>query len=193
MSIQTQSVDLVGEEAVGNVTRAALFAALTGAFAYVSFPNPLSPAPITLQVLGIFLAGLFLGPIWGGLSMVLYLVAGGVGAPIFSGGAGGVGVLFGPTAGYLWAAPFAAFVTGYVVHGGLELRNPAEATVVRLAGGMVLATAVIYLFGVVGLALVLALGLPEAFAAGALAFLPAEAIKIAAAVGIVRSEAIRAK
>lgn len=193
MSTQTQTVDLVGEEAVGNITRAALFAALTGAFAYVSFPNPLSPAPITLQVLGIFLAGLFLGPVWGGLSMVLYLAAGAVGVPIFAGGAGGFGPLVGPTAGYLWAAPFAAFVAGFVAHGGLELRDPATATVVRLVGGLVCATAVIYLFGVVGLAIVLHMGLAEAFAAGALAFLPAEALKIAAAVGIVRSEAVRAK
>jgi hypothetical protein len=52
-------------------------APLTDAFAYVSFPNPLPVAgvPVTLQVLGVFLAGLFLGPVWGVAAMVLYPVA----------------------------------------------------------------------------------------------------------------------
>jgi biotin transport system substrate-specific component len=54
---------------------------------------------------------------------------------------------------------------------------------------MVVGTAIIYLLGIVGLMLVLGLGPVEAFVAGAVAFLPAEAFKIAAAVGIVRSDA----
>lgn len=193
MSTRTDSVDLVGDEAVGNIARAALFAALVGAFAYVSFPNPLSPAPVSLQVLGVFLAGVFLGPVWGGASMVLYLVAGAVGAPVFSGGEAGLGALFGPTGGYLWSYPFAAFAIGAVVHGGLSLRDPAEAGLARLVGGMVAGTAIIYAFGIAGLAVVLHLSLVEATIAGAAAFLPFEALKIAAAVGIVRNDRIAAE
>ncbi|PSQ50892.1 biotin transporter BioY [Halobacteriales archaeon SW_6_65_15] len=171
MSTDTASVELVGEETVENVARAALFAALTGAFAYVSFPNPLSPAPVSLQVLGVFLAGILLGPVWGGLSMGLYLLTGAVGAPVFSGGSAG----------------------GAVVHGGLRIRNPAERSLVRLVGAMVVGTGVIYAFGVVGMSLVLDMTLEEAFFAGAVAFIPAEAFKIAAAVGIVRSDQIAAQ
>ncbi|MFC6726546.1 biotin transporter BioY, partial [Halobium palmae] len=92
MATSTDSVELVGDEATRNLARAALFAALMGAFAYVSFPNPLSPGiPVTLQVLGVFLAGIFLGPVWGGFAMVLYLLAGTLGLPVFSGGSAGVG------------------------------------------------------------------------------------------------------
>ena len=193
MSTRTDSVDLVGEEAVGNVARAALFAALVGAFAYVSFPNPLSPAPVSLQVLGVFLAGIFLGPVWGGASMVLYLASGAVGAPIFTGGEAGLGALFGPTGGYLWSYPFAAAAIGAFVHGGVSLRDPSEVGSGRLVGGMVVGTAIIYAFGIVGLAAVLDLSLVEAAVVGAAAFLPFEAVKIAAAVGIVRNDRIAAE
>jgi biotin transport system substrate-specific component len=182
----------VGEATVENVARAALLAALTGAFAYVSFPNPLPAAgvPVTLQVLGVFLAGLFLGPVWGGTAMVLYLLAGAVGAPVFAGGSAGIGSLLGTSAGYLWSYPVATFLVGYVAHGGLELADPSRAGVARLVGAMVLGTVVIYALGVFGLMVVLGLGPVEAFLAGAASFVPAEAFKIAAAVGIVRSDAI---
>ncbi|MFC7229457.1 biotin transporter BioY [Salinirubellus salinus] len=195
MSTTTSDVDLVGDEVVGNVARAALLAALTGAFAYVSFPNPLPAAgvPVTLQVLGVFLAGIFLGPVWGGLSLVFYLAAGALGAPVFASGSAGFEALVGSSAGYLWSYPVAAAAIGLVVHDGLSLRSPSAAGLPRLVGAMVLGTGVIYAMGVAGLMLVLGLGLPEAFAAGAASFIPAEVFKIAAAVGIVRSDAVVAE
>ncbi|PSP86144.1 biotin transporter BioY [Halobacteriales archaeon QS_1_68_17] len=193
MSTGTGSVDLVGDETVENVARTALFAALVGAFAYVSFPNPFSTAPITLQVLGVFLAGIMLGPVWGGASMVLYLLAGALGAPVFSGGSAGVGALLGPTGGYLWSYPIAAAVTGVIVHGGLALDDPRRAGLARLVGGMVAGTAIIYALGIAGLMVVLGMGPVTAFVQGAAAFIPAEAFKIAAAVGIVRSDAVAAE
>ncbi|MFC4450587.1 biotin transporter BioY [Halorussus aquaticus] len=193
MSTDTASVELVGEETAENVARAALLAALTGAFAYVSFPNPFSPAPVSLQVLGVFLAGILLGPSWGGVSMALYLVAGAVGAPIFAGGSAGVGALLGPTGGYLWSYPVAAFAIGAVAHGGLRLRDPAERGLGRLVGAMVIGTVVIYAFGVVGFAFVLDMTLQKAFLTAAVAFIPAEAFKMAAAVGVVRSDQIAAE
>ncbi|AQL42753.1 biotin transporter BioY [Halorientalis sp. IM1011] len=189
MSTDTEDVDLVEPAVVENLGRVALFAALMGAFAYVSFPNPISPAPVTLQVLGVFLAGIFLGPIWGGASIGLYLVAGALGAPVFSGGSAGLAQLVGQTAGYLWGYPVAAVVVGLLVHGGLSVRDPREVGVVRLVGSMVAGTAVVYALGIAGLMLVLGLGPVAAFTAGAAAFIPAEAFKIAAAVGIVRSDA----
>ncbi|UPV75669.1 biotin transporter BioY [Halorussus limi] len=194
MSTDTASVELVGEETAENVARAALLAALTGAFAYVSFPNPLSPAPVSLQVLGVFLAGLLLGPLWGGVSMALYLAAGAVGAPVFAGGSAGLAVLWiQPTSGYLWSYPVAAFVVGAIAHGGLRLRESVPRSVPRLVGAMVVGTAIIYAVGVVVMAFVLDMTLRAAFLAGAAAFIPAEAFKIAAAVGVVRSDQIVAE
>jgi biotin transport system substrate-specific component len=191
MATHSDSVELVGEETAGNLARAAVFAALVGAFAYVSFPNPLSAVPVTLQVLGVFLAGLMLGPVWGALSLVLYLAAGAAGAPVFAGGGAGIGPLLGYTAGYLWSYPAAAFAVGAVVH-GRSLGSPADASLARLVAGMTLGTVVIYAAGTVGFALVQDVGLVEAFLVSAVAFVPFEAVKMAAAVGVVRSDAVEA-
>lgn len=190
MSTETTDVDLVGQEMARNIARAALIAALTGAFAYVSFPNPFSPVPVTLQVLGVFLAGILLGPVWGGLSLFLYLLAGAIGVPVFTGGSSGFGVLLGPTAGYLWSYPIAACVVGVVVHGGFDLRDISSVHLVRLVAGMVLGVVIIYAIGTVGFAVVQGVGLWEAFLVSAVAFIPAEIVKIVIAVGIVRSDAL---
>ena len=192
MSTGTSGVDLVGDEVARNLARAALFAALTGAFAYVSFPNPVSPAPITLQVLGVFLAGIMLGPAWGGVAMMLYLLAGAVGVPIFAGGSAGIGILFGSTAGYLWSYPITAVLIGVLVHSGLEVRDLRAASTTRLVGAMVAGVVVIYGLGVLGIMAVNDVGFVAAFLAGAAAFIPAEALKIAAALGIVRNERLTA-
>lgn len=191
MSTGTESVELVDDAAVRNVARAALFAALTGAFAYVSFPYPLSPAPVTLQVLGVFLAGILLGPVWGGAAMILYLTAGAVGAPVFAGGEAGLGSLVGPTAGYLWSYPLAAAAVGAIVH-GRSVGPLGEVGVPRLLGAMVVGVCVIYAVGIAGLMAVLGLSLSNAVLTGAVVFLPAEALKMAAAVGIIRSDRLTA-
>ncbi|MFB6127249.1 MAG: biotin transporter BioY [Halolamina sp.] len=192
MATTTESTAPVGDEVARNLARAAVLAALTGAFAYVSFPNPVSPAPVTLQVLGVFLAGIMLGPAWGAASMGLYLLAGALGAPVFAGGGAGVGALFGATGGYLWSYPVAAGVIGAAVHRGVALRDLEAVSLPVLVGAMTVGTAVVYAFGIAGLMLVLGMGPVEAFGAGAAAFIPAEAFKIAAAVGVVRSDEIAA-
>jgi len=192
MATEAESVELVGDEVVNNVARAALFAALTGAFAYVSFPNPISPVPVSLQVLGVFLAGIFLGPVWGGVSMGFYLAAGAAGAPVFAGGSAGLGPLAGYTAGFLWSYPVAAALVGAVVHGLDGLADPGTIRTARLVAGMTAGTVAIYTLGTVGFAVVQNVGLIEAFAVSAVAFIPFEAVKMAAAVGIVRSDAAAA-
>jgi biotin transport system substrate-specific component len=189
----TADVDLVGEEIALNIAQAAVFAALMGAFAYVAIPYPLSPSPLTLQVLGVFLAGLLLGPTWGAAAMVLYLTAGAVGAPVFAQGTAGLGELLGPTGGYLLSYPLAAAAVGYVAHGGLEFRSLAESSVPRMVGGMALGTLVIYGIGVPFMWWNLDMALWTAIVAGAVVFVPAEAAKMAAAIGLVRSNAIRAE
>lgn len=190
MSTRTEDVDLVGEDVVVNVARAAMLAALVGAFAYVRFPNPVSPVEVTLQVLGVFLAGILLGPRWGGISLCLYLAAGALGAPIFSGGEAGFAHLVGATSGYLWSYPIAAALVGAIAHGGVQTTSLDAIPVWRLVAAMIAGTVVIYVMGIAGLMIVVEYGLVEAVSVGAAAFLPAEAVKIAAAVGIVRSDAL---
>ena len=79
----------------------------------VAIPIPGTPVPITLQPLVVVLAGMWLGPVAGAASMVLYLIAGATGLPVFSPfGAPGLARFLGPTGGYLFAYPVAAFVAG---------------------------------------------------------------------------------
>jgi biotin transport system substrate-specific component len=125
--------------------------------------------------------------------MVLYLLSGAIGAPVFAGGSAGIGVLLGPTGGYLFSYAVAAVVVGVIAHGGLRVRSLAETPVVRMLAGMIAATVVIYGIGVPFLWWNLDMTLRTAVITGAVVFVPAEAAKMAAAVGIVRSDAIRAE
>jgi len=190
----TSDVDLVDEETTVNIARAALFAALMGAFALVAVTVPFTSIPFTLQVLGVFLAGIMLGPVWGGAAMVLYLAAGAVGAPVFSGGSAGIGILLGgtPRFGYLWAFPLAAVVIGYLVHGSTEVRRPSSVSPARLVVAMAVGTVVIYAFGALGLMYVQDVGPEAAVLAGVVPFIPAEILKLLAALGIVRSDVLHA-
>ncbi|MFU8869378.1 biotin transporter BioY [Natronococcus sp.] len=187
MATERRDVDLVDGDVVQAFARAALLATLLGAAAPIAIPIPFSPAPITLQVLFVFLAGLLLGPLWGPVSILLYLAAGAIGLPVFAGMAGGLGVLVGDSAGYLWSYPLAAGLIGLLVHRGTDLRDPAEVSTALVVVALVTATVLIYGMGVGYMAWLLELELWEAITVGALPFIPGELVKIAAAVAIVES------
>jgi biotin transport system substrate-specific component len=91
-----------------------VFALATAAGARIEVPH--HPVPYTLQTLAVLLAGAFLGARNGAFSQLLYLAIGILGAPVFAGGSFGIGVLFGPTGGYLLGFPVAAAAVGYLIH-----------------------------------------------------------------------------
>ena len=95
------------------IVGATLFVALC---AHITIPLvPLTPVPLTVQNFAVLVVGLLLGSRRAFAAMMLYLVEGMAGLPVFSPiGPGGVAQLFGPTGGFLLAYPFAAFVAGYV-------------------------------------------------------------------------------
>src|SRR6059058_499896 len=105
-------------------TRALTILVAAGALALASqfaMPLPGTPVPLTLQPLVVVLTGLLLGPIDGAIAMIVYLVAGAIGLPVFAPiGAPGIARLFGPTGGYLLAYPAAAYIAG-----ALSLRMPS--------------------------------------------------------------------
>ncbi|MFP8888405.1 biotin transporter BioY [Natrialbaceae archaeon A-CW2] len=187
MATSNQPVDLVDGDVVQSFARAALLAALISATAHVSIPLPVSPVPLTLQVLFVCLAGLALGPVWGPVAMVLYLAAGAIGIPVFAGGNGGIGHLFGHTGGYLWSYPVAAFVIGAMVHRGRTLKELTAVSIPVLAVSLVSGLTLIYGIGVPWLASVLEISLAEAFVLGAAYYIPLDLVKLAAAAAIVKS------
>ncbi|MCC3144409.1 biotin transporter BioY [Halanaerobium sp. Z-7514] len=93
--------------------KAALMTALTAVGAYLIIPLPFSPVPITLQTFFVILSGRLLGKKYGALSQITYLLLGAAGLPIFSGGRGGLGVLAGPTGGFLISFITAAWIAGH--------------------------------------------------------------------------------
>src|SRR5215204_6140633 len=122
---------------VAMMTRAALMAAVTAVAAQIAIPLPFSPVPFTLQVLGVILSGLLLGPRYGALAQAIYLLIGAVGVPVFAQFRGGLGVLLGPTGGYLLSYPIAAAVAGLATNATFcATRRPAMSTLLpsRSAG-----------------------------------------------------------
>jgi biotin transport system substrate-specific component len=97
-----------------DIALVAVFAALIAVCAIL--PGiPVGQVPITLQTLGVMLAGAVLGPVRGLLAVLLYLAVGFAGLPVFAQGKSGLGTLAAPSAGYLLAFPIAAFLCGLFV------------------------------------------------------------------------------
>lgn len=154
-------------------------ALLVAASAQVAVPVPFSPVPMTLQPLAVIVVGALLGPAAGAAALVVYLMAGAAGLPVFSAGRAGAAWLVGPTGGYLLAFPVAATVVG-VIGRSREDRVPLLRLLIALAAGMV----VIHLGGVAHLAL-LGGDPATAFRIGFAPFLTGDLLKIGLAAAIV--------
>lgn len=168
------------------VARIALFAALIAALGLV--PQIVIPfaggVPITAQTLGVMLAGLILGPWRGALAVLVFIAVVALGAPLLAGGRGGLGVFAGPTVGFLVGWPVAAVVIGLLYRATRERGAFVAGVVACVVGGI----AVLYLFGVVGLALVTDLDLWAALLA-VLIFIPGDILKAVIASFIAREVA----
>ena len=153
------------------ITCAAVFTALIAAGAFIAIP--FGPVPFTLQVLFVLLAGMVLGPKLGAASVVAYLALGLL-APVYAGGASGIGVLLGPTGGFLLGFIPAVMVTGLVSSTGAP-------TLPRLIGAGLLGLVPIYVIGALWLALQLHLSVATAIATGVAPFIWLDALKAVAA------------
>jgi biotin transport system substrate-specific component len=129
----------------------AAFAALIAVCALLPAIKLAGPVPITLQTFAVLLSGAVLGMRRGFLAVLLYVVAGAAGLPIFSGGAAGLAVLTGPSAGYLVGFPLAAGLCGFIVE-RLPRRSLASVPAIFTAG-IVSSAVFIHTFGMAGLVL----------------------------------------
>ncbi|SMH30409.1 biotin transporter BioY [Azospirillum agricola] len=151
----------------------ALFAALLAGLGMAP-PIPLGflPVPVTAQTLGVMLAGALLGARRGGLAVLLFVLLVAAGLPLLAGGRGGIGVLMGPTGGFILGWVAGAFVTGLLAERFATGANPLRLFAVCAAGGI----AVVYAGGIPWLSLVAGMPLEKA-AFGSMAFLPGDLIK----------------
>jgi biotin transport system substrate-specific component len=177
---------LPNESIVADAARVAAANILLALCAHIAIPLPWTPVPITGQTFGVLLVAVLLGSRRATLAIVLYLLEGMAGLPVFQPfGPVGPARFFGPTAGYLLAYPPAAFVTGWLAERSARISFLPFAAA-RLAGALISGEAIIFLGGCAWLAVGMGIGWGHALRAGLLPFLPGEIIKMALILAAVR-------
>jgi len=161
---------MFGDPARSQLT--AYTAAFIGLIAIGSWISiPCIPVPFTLQTLFVLLAGAVMKR-YAVIPVFLYVLLGTLGLPLFHNGLAGIGILLGPTGGYLIGFIAAALVTGLAYE---QASRP-----IRICG-LAAATILIYACGVAWLMYSLDRGFIPAFMAGAVPFVIGDSIKAAAA------------
>lgn len=153
------------------------FSILTAISAQISIP--IKPVPFTLQTMIVLLAGAFLGAKNGAYSQLIYIFLGAIGLPVFAqtaDGTIGLARLLGPTGGYLFAFPIAAYLVGYLTE-----KNQKYLTVII---SMFIAELVVILFGTLYLYAAYLHNFVDAVKAGAAIFTVWMAVKVFAAATI---------
>lgn len=126
---------------ITDIVYTAVFTAIISVLAQISIPLGIV-VPFTLQTLGVFLAGALLGCKRGVISVILYILLGAIGMPVFAGFSGGVSVLFGASGGYIVGFVLTALVVGFMTD---RLGRKIWVLVVSMTVGIILC----YVFGTV--------------------------------------------
>lgn len=162
---------------VQRITFIGLAAAIICVLSPFTIAIPISPVPISLCIFAIYIAVYACGMLDGTIAVLVYLLIGGVGVPVFSAFSGGFAKLAGPTGGYMIGYIFVALISGLFID-----KFPKKPYMHAI--GMILGTAVCYTFGSLWLAHQAGMSLKAAFAAGVIPFIPADAVKIAVAIPV---------
>lgn len=152
---------------------AALFAALTAIGAFIKIP--LGFTSITLQFLFAAMAGVLLGPHYGSLSQIVYILIGLVGFPVFTQG-GGLGYILTPTFGFLLGLVPTAWITGALT--GVNPSSPRVALAALAGLAALYLVGLPYLYFIMNFYLGRSMSVWETVQSGMLIFLPGEAVKI---------------
>lgn len=156
---------------IQNMTMIGMMTALICVMAPFSLHIPISPVPISLTNLALYFILYVLGMKRTLLCNGLYLLIGLVGIPVFSNFTSGPGKLLGPTGGYLIGFLFMTLIAGLFV-------DKWEDKIWVCVIGMIVGTAVCYLFGTAWLAVQQKMTFSAALMAGVVPFLPGDAVKI---------------
>lgn len=156
------------------MTKMALMVAMNCVSAYIIIPLPFSLSPLALQTLIVNLTGYVLNAKQAFITMLVYLLVGLAGVPVFTGGSAGPGKLFGPTGGYIIGFLFTAVFLAYFRGEKYSFKRYALL-------GCVIGIPLIYVFGVVQLKLITGMGWDKAIMTGALPFIPLDIVKCLAA------------
>lgn len=156
-----------------------LMSAIICILAPFSVPIPISPTPISLGTLAIYFVLTVLGMKLGTVSVVVYILLGLAGLPIFTGFTGGPGKLFGPTGGYIIGYLFMSLIIGFFID---KWNNKLLPSIL----GMILGTMALYLFGSLWLAYQASYTLPQALMIGSVPYIPGDIVKVFLAMSLGR-------
>lgn len=165
--MKTISLKLGQLVSLNEITKALLMSLLISLFANVAIYMPFTPVPITLQNTLCLFMGITLGKRTGALAVLLFLIEGLIGLPVFAGG-GSTLTFIGPTGGYLIGYLVGTYVTGAIY----EKKKDTMGAFLALSIG----TLMVYAFGFIRLSLLL--GMEKAFLLGVLPFLLTGFLKI---------------
>ena len=149
-----------------------MFSALIAVCSIISIP--IGEVPITLQTFAVCLAAAMLGWKRGTLSVFIYVLLGAVGVPVFAGMSGGIGILAGPTGGYIISFIPAALIIGLAA-------DKWERKALPLTISMVVGVLVCYAIGTVWFMVVTGMGIGESLMLCVVPFLIPDGVKIALA------------
>lgn len=153
----------------------ALVAAILCILAPMAITLGFTPIPITLGTFAILMAGIILGRVRGTVCVLIYILLGAVGLPVFSGYMGGIQKILGPTGGYLWGYLFLVWLTGFFV-------EYFKGKWYMCFLGAVLGVASLYAFGTLWMMISLEMTFFKALMAGVVPFVPFDLMKIVVAV-----------
>ncbi|NMC57956.1 MAG: biotin transporter BioY [Candidatus Methanofastidiosa archaeon] len=149
------------------VSLLALFAALTAVGGFVSIP--FYPVPLTLQIFFVLLSGVILGKKLGALSQIIYVGIGAIGVPVFHNATGGIGILLGPTGGFLFGFIGGAYLSGLFYE---KYKNNK----IRFFG-LIGSLFPIYLIGILWLSFITGMSIEKAILLGGVPFIPGDIVK----------------
>lgn len=158
---------------VRELTRISLLVALMSVSGYIVIPLPFSPTAISAQTMAVNIIALLLPPKQAVKTMLIYLMVGAAGLPVFLGGHSGIGAIAGPAGGYLFGFAAAALT--------ISLIKASQKSLKRYILAALTGMPVIYLFGVLQMSAVTGMGPRAALAVGVLPFIPGDIFKCAAA------------
>lgn len=165
--------DQSSRSAVKNTVYIAMFAALIAICSILSIP--VGSVPITLQTFAVCLCAAMLGWKRGTLSVLIYILLGAIGIPVFAGMKGGVGVLAGPTGGYIVGFLLSALIIGFA-------SERWDRKALPLALAMVLGVLACYAVGTLWFTISTGTRIGEALLLCVVPFLIPDGVKIAVAV-----------
>lgn len=155
----------------------ALFAAVIGIMSQIAIPT--QPVPVNMAIFAVLLSGGILGKKYGALSVIVYTLLGTVGVPVFSGFRGGLGVIAGPTGGYVAGYVIIAFVTGLVCEKTCKMKYRVLF--------MIFSVMLCYAVGTAWYCYVMQSNVTSAMVLCVIPFIPGDLIKVILAAAVIRN------